>query len=475
MKRIPLVAAILMVGTVLAPADLVSERWGGKDTPCTHPGTMKVAEAQTGRRLVFDLSPIPRGARVHRASLYCFTEDDRQPTEPPLVFVVDRLETGGKPVHKGDPLRLEPPWYRSFDATEAVRRWVADPKRNVGLAVERFERFLAPRTYLEVLYEGEAKDVPEQVTGLHTLHHDGQTFIVWTEAAAFRPAPAEVIWVKKFSENGDVLASGPGDGAYDLPHHPGITLLALRRLQGLGLRDKASGFQGIRGLKRIRQVPPVTYRVYRHTERITAANIHEAERLAEVGPLAGYDTETYKIHFKGEYLNQREEPTSVIPTYCVDTGKALTPGEALYVHTPRVTGESWYAVTTALAGTENLADITDANSLEGFLCETAATPQPVLQWRQEDRYRKEATEHWFRYWAAPPQVNLPSRSFRVAYAVGENFKEPGPLTIGTISGAFNVREEIRVPKADRITLAVKRQLDWLPALFYNEGGGPCAA
>jgi len=31
----------------------------------------------------------------------------------------------------------------------------------------------------------------------------------------------------------------------------------------------------------------------------------------------------------------------------------------------------------------------------------------------------------------PPQVNLPSRSFRVAYAVGEKFKEPGPLTVGS--------------------------------------------
>jgi hypothetical protein len=67
--------------------------------------------------------------------------------------------------------------------------------------------------------------------------------------------------------------------------------------------------------------------------------------------------------------------------------------------------------------------------------------------------------------------NLPSRSFRVAVAEGEKFQEPGPLIIGSISGAFNVREELRVPKSEAITLLVKRQLDWLPALFYNQGRG----
>ncbi|MFW6163407.1 MAG: hypothetical protein ACODAJ_11615, partial [Planctomycetota bacterium] len=244
-----------------------------------------------------------------------------------------------------------------------------------------------------------------------------------------------------------------------------------RRLQGLGLRDEPSGFQGIRPLKRVRDVPAVTYRVYRHTKPITADSIHEAERLAEVQPLSGYDQEVYKIHFKGEYLDQREEPDSVIPTDCVARGKALAPGEGLYVHTPKAEGKAYYAVTTALGGTENLAEIGAANSLREPVAERPATPQPVLQWMQEDRYKKKVTEHWYRCWAAPPYCNLPGRSYRVAVAVGDEFQEPGPLIIGPISGAFNVRESLRVPSSTAVTLLVKRQLDWLPALFYNEGRG----
>jgi len=113
----------------------------------------------------------------------------------------------------------------------------------------------------------------------------------------------------------------------------------------------------------------------------------------------------------------------------------------------------------------------DANSLREPVAETPATAQPVLQWVQEDRYKKNVTEYWYRYWAAPPYCNLPGRSFRVAVAEGHEFQPPGPLIIGSISGAFNVRGELNVPSHTAITLLIRRQLDWLPALFYNEGRG----
>ncbi|HUT32792.1 MAG TPA: hypothetical protein VNE39_04890 [Planctomycetota bacterium] len=452
-------------------AGLVGERWGGKDAPCTHPGTLKIVQGKAGPRLVFDLSAIPKGATVHHASLFCFTQRGVQPTEPARILVAEGADGDAS---RGEPLKLEAPWYRSFDATEAVRLWVASPERNLGLAVAQFERLLAPQTFLEVVFDGEAKGLPEQATGLRVAHHDGQTFIVWTEHAAFRPKPHEVIWLGKFSERGDKLADGPGQGAYDMPNHPAITLRALRNLQGLGLRDKPSGFQGIRDLKRVRDVPPVTYRLYRHAERITAANIHNAERVAEVEPLSGYDAEVYQIHFKGEYLDQWEEPSSPIPTLCTDKGKALTPGEGLYVHTVRDAGQrhpAYYAVTIAIAGTENLSQIADANSLAAPVVETPATPQPVLQWVQEDRYKDDATEYWYQYWGAPPYYHLPSQAFRVAVAIGEKRKEPCPLVIGSISGDFNLRGELNLPRSDAVTIEPKCQLDWLPTLFYNEGRG----
>jgi len=469
MRHTLVAAAVWLAAAGASSAGPVQQRWGGDG--CTHPGTLRVVKGAAGVRLAFDLSAIPTGARIHRARLGCFTQDGAQPTDPPRVLAVDTLGDGGKPICRGEPLKLVGPWYRSFDATAAVRRWVGDAKTNLGFAVERFEGLLAPRTYLDVLYDGRPAGAAEQVAGVRAVHHDGQTFIAWREVAAFRPSDDDVVWVRQFVERGDVLADAPGQGAAGMPNHPAITLRALRRLQGLGLRTQPSGFQGIRPLKRIREVPPVTYRVYRHAEPITAANIHLAEPLAEVGPLSGFDTEVYKIHFRGEYLNQREEPRSVIPTFCVDTGKALTPGEGLYVHTPRQAGKGFYAVTTVLAGTEDLSQLGRANSLAAGVAEKPAAPQPVLQWVQVDQYKKEVPEYWFRYWAAPPICNLPSRSFRVAVAVGNKFAEPGPLIIGSISGAFNVRESIRVPKDDAITILIKRQLDWLPALFYNAGRG----
>jgi len=459
MKR-AIVMWVALLAASGARADLVRERWGGSRTPCTHPNTLKVVPGKAGDRLTFDLSAIPKDARVRHASLYCVTHRGLQPNNPV------RLLAGGAA------LKLEAPWYRSFDATDAVRTWVKDPAKNSGFVAEQFENFIAKSAYLEVLYEGEPRTAPEQVAGLRIAHHHGQTFVIFKEHSSYRPKPEEVIWVKKFYERGDTLADGPGaDGAYGMPHHPGITLATLRFLQGLAVRSKKSGIQGIRALKRNRAVLPVTYQIYRHSEKITAANIHRAQQLAKVAPLSGYDKEVYAIDFKGEYIDQREIPSSRIPTYCFDKGKHLAPGEGMYVHTPKAAGKSYYAVTTAVAGTENLTQIGSANSLGQPVVETPGTPQPVLQWVQQDNYHKDPPEYWYRYWCAPPYCNIPMKSLRVAVAVSDKFKEPGPLVIGTISGAFNVRGSIRLPRANRVQIAIQRQLSWLPALFYNEGMG----
>ena len=469
MKRIVLHIAILLAVASVGRAGPTCERWGAKDTPCTHPGTLRITRDKGPLWLRFDLSAIPPRVAVYHALLYCFTQEDAQPVQPPRVYEVQRL-LAGKPVPSKEPLKLAPPWYRALDVSDVVRRWIASPKRNRGFAVERFEGLLPDRTYLEIMYEGRSGAVPGAAQALRAVHHDGQTFIIWKEHPDFRPDPNEIVWVKRFAERGDELAPGAGTGHAGMPNHPAITLRALRRLQGLALRIKPSGFQGIKALQRIREVPHITYRIYRHDRPINPRNLYDAEPIAEVPPLSGFDPEVYKIHFRGEYLDQWEDPNSVIPTYCVDKGVPLQPGEGLYVHTVRRAAESYYAVTVALAGTENMMDLA-AGSLLKPVDEKPATPQPVLQWIQEDRYKKAIPEHWYRYWAAPPYANLPSRSLRLAVAVGDKFAEPGPLTIGTISGAFNVRESIRVPKDDAATILIQRQLDWLPALFYNEGRG----
>ncbi len=466
-------AASLLAAAQNADGAPTCERWTAGQTPAAHPNAAEWKEMDGLLRLRFDLSAIPQRAQVHHAWLRLHKEDG-QPYDPIQIFTVNSVDEGSLG-HDGKRLSLEAPWYRRFVATDAVRRWVGDPQSNQGFAVAPFDGFQPERSALEVCYDGAARDLPAQVDGLRAVHRSGQTFLVWTEHEAYRPKPNEVLWIERFSEKGDVLASGPGQGAFGMSNHPAITLRTLRRLQGLGLREQPSGFQGIKPLQRVQEVLPITYRVYRHRQRVTAANVHQAEVLAEVGPLSGLDTEVYKIHFKGEYLNQWEEPGSPMFTFRIGDGTALMPGEALYVHTPPRSGRAYYAVTTVLAGTENLAHFGTGNALAEPVEEKPESPRPVLQFKQVDRYSEEPIESWYRFWAAPPYCNLPSRSFRVAYAVSDRYQGPGPLEIGTISGAFNVREEIRVPKPDRVSLKIERQLAWMPALFYNEGRGTLRA
>ena len=152
MKRLLLASAVCLAVASAGQADVVGQRWGGANTRCTHPGTLRIVQSRTGPRLVFDLSAIPKGATIHHASLHCFTQDDVQPTEPARVHATGKLEADGTPTPAGQPLALEAPWYRSFDATAAIERWVRDPRQNLGFTVAQFERLLAPRTYLEVLY-----------------------------------------------------------------------------------------------------------------------------------------------------------------------------------------------------------------------------------------------------------------------------------------------------------------------------------
>jgi len=448
---------ICLVAAGLARADLVSECWGSKETPCTHPGTLKVLRGARGTRLVFDLSALPKGAVVYHASLFCVTQGNRQPRDPAQIAAGGQL------------LKLEPPWYRSFDATEALK----GRQGNLAFVVASFGGLAPKKSYLEIRYEGPARQVPEQVEGLRVVHHDGQTFLVWKELKEFRPPPGSVVWVDKFSRRGNKVAKEPGTGWRGLPRVAAITLRTLRELQGLELRDKPSGFQGIGAARRIRKVREIRYRVYRHARRITAENMHEAELVGEARPLSAYDQKMAIIAFKGEYIDQREVPESVIPTSCVEDGKPVMPGEAIHVHTPARPGQSYYAVTAVRDGTENASDITSANSLAEPVAEKLDLPEPVLQRLQEINPRSKVVERWHLFWPAPPYANVPSPPLHVLVGEPEDVRPPLPMIIDGFHGGFNIVGALRVPSRTALTLLVEHQTPWGGDgdLLYNEGRG----
>ncbi len=458
MRRLLLLTAVCCMMPLAVHGEVVSERWGAAGMACSHPGALTVSQGKV-TRLVFDLTALPKGAKVHHASLYCSTYQGRQPTEPARVLAGEK------------PLVLEAPWYRSFDATEAARKWAAAPKSNTGFEVANFEGLLPSRSLLEIRYVGKAKQAPEQVTGLRVVHHHGQTFLVWREHEAFRPPKGSVFYVEKFSRKGNTAAKEPGAGWRGLARVPAITLKTLRRLQGMELRDKPSGFQGIRPAKRVRIVAQVRYRVYRHTERITAANIHEAELVGAAAPLSIYDQKMAVVTFKGEYIDQKEVGGSIIPVCCVEDGVPVNAGEAIYVHTPKKPAKAYYAVTCVLAGTENVRDISDANSLAAPVAEKPEPPRPVLQRLQEIRYGHGILERWYLFWPAPPYANLPRRALHVLVGEPEKLKPPFPMIIDGFHGGFNIVGALRTPSRSALTLLIEHQAGYGGDgdLLYNEG------
>ncbi len=435
---------------------VVSESWGGKGRALAHPGTLKMDTLGNVPRLLFDLSAIPRGAKVYHASLR-FGARQGQPREPARIFPAET---------DAAPLALEKPYYRSFDATARVQRWVKDPSSNKGLTVDGLD----PRgAVLDVRYEGKPKDLPPQVEGLRVVRRKGQTVLVFKELPGFRPSPDEVFYVTKWNKAGTVLAAEPGKDEMGNPTQPAIKLKTLRRLQGLKVRTTPGRGQEMPPHERVREVPHVRYRVYRSGEKITPATIGAAERVGEADPLCGYDHKMNIIFFSGEYYQKHERPETVIPTFCVDDLSGPTPGEAFYVHTPHQAGRFYYAVTAVRDGVENCANVTAANSLAEPVEERPGAPEPVKYFVTPSTVRArhdKTVEHWYLYWLAPPFTNVPSNlPRRIVAAVPAGFKEPGPLLID-MRGSIGREGH----QADSTT-ALCLRMEVSGALAYNDGRG----
>lgn len=446
----------ILLTVSLASAETVSRRWAGSNTPAAYPGTMKVLGSGPNLKFQFDLSALPDNTKIYEARLFCFTSEG-QPDEPARII----------PEGSNEPLTLIAPWYRSYDATVAVRSTAETPEQTLTLAVKRLEGLQPARSYLEIRYEGEADHVPEQVTGLRVIHHHGQSFAVWRELKEFQPPEDKIIYIQKFAEGNNQVVQEPGEGFGGLPRAPAITLGTLRKMQGIEPRQITRGVK----LVRVRDMPDVKYRLYRHNQPITAQNIHQARLVGEANPLCGYDEKMRVISFKGEYLNQKEVTDSPIPTLCVEDGKGIAPGEALYVHTPARAGTIYYAVTTVRDGTENTTEFSEANSLPEPVEETPEVPMPVLQRVQVDKYRKKVLEHWYMLYLAPPLANRENIPLHVVVGIPDPLPDPAPMKIQTFASGFNMVQTMRVPSEKHVTLMMEEQISYFDDLCYHEGLG----
>jgi len=483
-RSLTVVAVLVAAAASAAVGGPVSERFGGAKGSSAHPDAMKVERTGEVPRCVFDLSAIPKGAAVHRASLGVAGRVG-QPREPIRIVAVKRIE-GDKIVPAGEPLDLERPYYRSFDATATVKAWAAHPDSNLGLALLESGGLDPKDLYLDVCYDGKPVGLPPQVEGLKAVHADGQTFLIWKELPVFRPPADKVLWVERFDYRKPELADGPGRNAWGGPRVGAVTLATLRDLEGFAVRTEPGPGQRLADQKRIKELPDVHYRIYRSRRRITADNIAKVERVGAARPLNAYDDMMIMgghIACRGEYYDQREIPDSIFKTWCAADGTAVAPGEAFYVHTTSMTrqreaGKYYYAVTAWRNGVENLVAVTDANSLAEPVAETAEVLKPVLQHVRPStvhvRPKEKTTEHWYAFYLAPPVANVPSMApRRIVVEVPEDWQAPGALRMATTAGgAF---WDPRVRTRSELLLYIQQDVGYGGDLGYNEGRGTLKA
>jgi hypothetical protein len=357
----------------------------------------EVRSVPNGEAIVrFDLSVIPKGARVFRADLLVSRnsivdgrmQEARTNVEVFPLFTEVKEDEPAKLA--GKPLAIRPPWYDRIDATEAVQRWVKGAA-NGGFFVRACPFFNAEATALDVCYEGPPGDVPQQVTDVKAVHRSGQTFLTWKEITE-PVGKDEVTW-------GDLK----------------------------GVLD---------GLDRKRRI---RYCVYRSARPITAKTLHRAERIAEVRPLSCWNVHGRNVergidwHIANRYALihghwnpfcrasmdgpfGRDCPMDRL--VIEDGADPLARGTGLYVHTAAKPGKAYYAVVTAVDGVQNTRAVSSANTA-GPVAETPGRPQPVLQKefpRQPYFNYRETRLHYVR-WVAPPYTNRPSDYYNWSVAV----------------------------------------------------------
>ncbi len=353
-----------------ARADYVTDSFGGKG--CSRPGTMTVGRVEEGSMVLkFDLSALPKGAKVHRAILKVVCK--RRGYSRAVLFYPRVAGADGKPARAEKPLPLRPPFFQDFHATELVRKWAGEPKSNLGLVVASVPGWQREKTALLISYEGRAEPTPA-VSGLEAGFVNGQVFLRWKEIE-------------------DVI------GAEEIT-------FAEFEAKALAARARAKVF----------------YRVYRHRRPITAGNLAQAELVREVeATLPAYNLDAvptvehaHPPHSRpSELIGSKRVQGYVMKRYRIPMEKQLVSGENLAVMTARANGSFYYAVTAVVNGREAVSKLGPGSSLARPVAERVEAVGPLLQ-SKTTRKRRRSEEVYERYvcfyeppyWPTPIRVEM---------------------------------------------------------------------
>jgi hypothetical protein len=388
MKRFAAFLVLVCLGVGRdASAELVTERWGQAGR-CRHRGTADFRRAADGEGTVvrFDLSALPKGAAIYRARLLLPVSHGPGPLAEPILIqpLTARPPGAGKPAVEKAPLPLVGPRYRSFDATAVVRKWASGRLANHGLWVRRAPGWEQARTYLEISHEGKLTDPPRAVTGLRAFHRAGQVFLTFREVACPFAGKDDVPW--------DEMKA----------HQKGL----------------AEG-----------KVAQISYRVYRHSRQIVAANLHEAELLDEVPQFSAFDQRMIQTVWKGERIKNVRVGSARVPRVCIEPLKELPVGTGVFVRTSDRRGKFHYAVISVADGVENSTQINAENSLSEPLVETIARPEPILHHESVHIYDKPRPHRFYLLWADPPLSHTPSYYHLGVTSPAKRPEGPAPLYV----------------------------------------------
>jgi hypothetical protein len=379
------ITVVFLISCAAAHGDFITERWGNGAT-CQLKGTLEVKSSV----LLFDLSALKSGKKVHRA-VFMPSVDRRNDYTQRIEFCP--VLPDGK---LGEPLKLRPPLYTSFDATEAVRKWAADPGSNLGLDARSAPRFKPDESILEISNEAKAAEPIPNVTDLKAVSQYGQTFIT-------------------FKEIEDLI--GEDRAVFGEFEKKVLDSEAKRKL---------------------------TYRVYRHARPITVQTLGEAELIDEVrAVLSIYNLQMIKIvehanRERGDYPSplieggNRVRSDRVTHLRVSDGGEPLPHGAGLSVVNQLQPGKFHYAVTAVVDGREAVQKL-DAGCSTAEPVEHKPQPiAPVLQFsRPATRHEEKGTTNEYAMWIREPYSAFP-RTIWVQDFVPAKLAEPKvPLEITT--------------------------------------------
>jgi len=423
MKTGRLIATIAVLAVTTAAEAETAVQTFGRDGRASHPGTLRIDDAEGGEVITVDLSKLPAGAKVYAGRLFMervhVTIPPRRRGEEPKPVADDALAAcevfaGAAPA--GKPLKIVGPWFDHVDVTAAVAKAAGG---ELKLFVKDLPGWRRAPTRLEVAWDappgGAEQGARPQVADVRCVHHAGQTFITWKEIEDLSAgAKPEVPWV-------------PQDAFTWRQYH----------------KVKHAAEAGRR----------VRYSVYRHTRPITVQTLHGARRIAVVEPLSGWNVHganserAIDLALANKYAHMhghwnpfadarlagpwgRHCPLDrfVIPG---SKGRPLPRGAGLYVHTCTEKGTFHYAVVAGIDGSENTGDLGRGNAPPKGVAEAPGEPQPVLQrelppvpfW---DYPQKRL--HYVR-WVAPPYGNRPCQYCNWSVSVPEDPGNSVPLEL----------------------------------------------